>query len=95
MQIANLAMTSYESINTPCRLFKKDILSLMPGGKVKITTPQTGKKEIHEIPQFDSIISNLPFVKTGRIPKDDFKYINIIKNQYGLKGRSDLSYYIA
>ena len=94
LQIANLAMTSYDSINIPCRLFQKDILSLNPGDEVEIINPQTGMKETHTLPLFDAFISNLPFVKSSEIPEDDMPYTSAIKDEYSLSGRSDFSYYI-
>lgn len=95
LQIANLSMTSYDTINIPCRLFQKDILTLTPGDVVEIVNPQTGKKEKYELPLFDAIISNLPFVKAKDIPSDDSAYIATIQNENNLSGRSDYSYYIA
>lgn len=95
LQIANLSMTSYDTINIPCRLFQKDILTLNPGDVVEIVNPQTGKKEKYELPLFDAIVSNLPFVKANEIPSDDTSYIATIQNENNLSGRSDYSYYIA
>jgi len=95
LQIANLAMTDYETIDMPCRLFQKDILTLHSGDEVQIVNPQTGAEETYILPQFDSFISNLPFVKSKDIPKDDKAYTDIIKGAHQLSGRSDYSYYIA
>jgi len=95
LQIANLAMTNYDSINIPCRLFQKDILTLNPGDEVEIVNPQTGEKEKHTLPQFDAFISNLPFVKARQVPADDTTLVNAIKRTHNLSGRSDFSYYIA
>ena len=95
LQIANLAMTSYDTINIPSRLFQKDILLLKTGDKVEIVNPQTGKKETFAIPLFDSIVSNLPFVKSSEISADDTELIESLRHKYNLSGRSDLSYYIA
>ena len=95
LQIANLAMTSYDTINIPCRLFQRDILTLHSGDEVEIVNPQTGEKEIYTLPQFDTIISNLPFVKASGISTDDDGFVERIKTRYGLSGRSDFSYYVA
>jgi len=94
LQIANLAMTSYDTINMPCRLFQRDILSLHPGDEVEIVNPQTGEKEKYSLPLFDAFVSNLPFVKAREIPDDDSSYVSAIKRTYSLSGRSDFSYYI-
>lgn len=95
LQIANLAMTSYDTINMPCRLFQRDILSLHPGDKVEIVNPQTGEKEKYPLPLFDAFVSNLPFVKAREIPDDDSSFVSAIKRTYQLSGRSDFSYYVA
>lgn len=95
LQIANLAMMNYDTINMPCRLFQKDILSLRPGDNVEIVNPQTGVKETYIMPQLDAVVSNLPFVKSSDIPSDDKPYITTIQNSDSLSGRSDYSYYIA
>ena len=94
LQIANLAMTNYDSINMPCRLFQKDILTMSPGDEVEIVNPQTGERETFCLPLFDSIVSNLPFVKSSGIPDDDTSFVNAIKRANNLSGRSDFSYYI-
>lgn len=95
LQIANLAMTSYDTINIPCRLFQKDILTLKVGDKVEIVNPNTGVKESYELPQFDAIISNLPFVQAKNIPDDDLKIVDIMTHANQLSGRADYSHYIA
>lgn len=95
LQIANLAMTNYDTINNPCHLFKHDILSISPGDEVEIVNPQTGVKEKYTLPLFDAFISNLPFVKSRNIPDDDRLIIDKIEQTNNLTGRSDLSYYIA
>ncbi len=95
LQIANLAMTNYDTINMPCRLFQKDILTLNPGDEVEIVNPQTGERETFCLPLFDAFISNLPFVKSSGIPYDDTSFVNAIKRANNLSGRSDFSYFIA
>ena len=95
LQIANLAMTNYDTINMPCRLFQKDILTLSPGDEVEIVNPKTGERETFRLPLFDSFVSNLPFVKSNGIPDDDIPLVNAIKQANNLSGRSDFSYYIA
>ncbi len=95
LQIANLAMTSYDTINMPCRIFQHNILQLTPGEEVEIVNPQTGEKEIYTLPEFDTIVSNLPFVKASEIPDEDSSIVNAIKRANHLSGRADYSYYIA
>jgi len=95
LQIANLSMTSYDSMDIPCMLFKKDILMLHVGNEVQIVNPRSGEKEIFKIPQFHAIVSNLPFVNSRQIPDADKGIIRNIGNRYQLTKRADYSYYIA
>ena len=95
LQIANLAMTSYDTINMPCRLFQQDILHLNAGDKVEIVNPQTGEKENYELPRFDVVVSNLPFVKSSEIPVEDSQMVRLMQREYHISGRADYSYYIA
>ena len=95
LQIANLAMTNYDCINMPCRLFQRDILKLQPGDEVEIVNPKTGQKETYTLPVFDAFVSNLPFVKSSEIPTEDEQLVVQTKDDCQLSGRSDYSYYIA
>lgn len=95
LQIANLAMTSYDTINMPCRLFQQDILHLNAGDKVEIVNPQTGEKENYELPRFDVVVSNLPFVKSSEIPVEDMQMVRLMQREHHISGRADYSYYIA
>lgn len=95
LQIANLAMTNYDTINKPCLVFQKDILTLQPGDEVEIVNPENGERTLLKLPLFDAIVSNLPFVKSKEISEDDVCYINRISEEHHLSRRSDYSYYIA
>ena len=94
LQIANLAMTNYDTINKPCLIFQRDILSLQPEDEVEIVNPETGEIILYKLPLFDAIISILPFVKSREISEDDVCYVNSIGDKYHLSRRSDFSYYI-
>ncbi len=95
LQIANLAMTNYDTINKPCLVFQRDILTLQPEDEVEIVNPETGEIKPYNLPLFDAIVSNLPFVKSREISEDDVCYTNRISEKYHLSRRSDFSYYIA
>ncbi len=95
LQIANLAMTDYNSINMPCRLFQKDILNVNVGDVVEIVNPQTGNKDTYSIPLFDAIVSNLPFIKSGEISDEETTFVKRLNQENKISGRSDFSYYIA
>ena len=95
LQIANLAMTNYDTINKPCLIFQRDVLTLQPKEEVEIVNPETGEIKPYNLPLFDTIVSNLPFVKSREISEDDGCFVNRISEKYHLSRRSDFSYYIA
>ena len=75
LQIANLALTSIDSLNTPLNLFQKDVFELEAGEKVIIRNPVDGTDIEREIPAFGAIVSNLPFIKYNNIAADEAEYI--------------------
>lgn len=97
LQIANISITSYDTINMPCRLFKRNALELRPNDTIRIVNPENGKEMKVELPLFDSICTNLPFVQNKNIPKEDKDIIKEMasKDEIKLDGKSDLCYVIA
>lgn len=94
LQIANISMTSYDTINMANRLFSMNALELKTGTKINIVNPQNGEMMTVEIPAFGAICSNLPFVAFENLPDDDKVYAENIKGKTRLDGKSDLCYYI-
>ena len=94
LQIANISMTSYDTINMANRLFQMNALELKPGTEIKIVNPQDGEMMTVTIPYFGAICSNLPFVAFENLPDDDKVYAENIRKLTRLDGKSDLSYYI-
>lgn len=95
LQIANISMTSYDTVNLATQLFQHNALSLFIGEKVKIVDPETGKEKQFSLPAFGAVVSNLPFVAFEIIPKDDKEEISKLADRFELDGRSDLYCYIA
>ena len=62
LQIAGLATISKDSVNLPAIVFQKNIFDLKIGDIVKIVNPMDGETLNIAIPQFDTIVSNLPFI---------------------------------
>ncbi len=62
LQIAGLATVSKESVNLPAIVFQKNVFDLTDGDKIQIVNPVDGKTINIELPQFDTIVSNLPFI---------------------------------
>lgn len=95
LQIANISLTSSDSINEANRIFQKNVLSLKLGDMVNIVDPVDGKKILHAIPLLGAICSNLPFLSFEAIPTEDKNLVNIFLADCELDRKSDLSYYIA
>lgn len=100
LQIANLALTDVSSIDIPNKVFTKNVFSLVPGEAIEIVSPRTGELVNYEIPQFKSVVSNLPFVSFENITEDEKSTLNNLRQafleRYGieLSQRSDLYTYI-
>lgn len=62
LQIAGISTASKNSINLPAIIFKKNIFELNIGDKISIVNPQNGELIRIEVPAFDTIVSNLPFI---------------------------------
>lgn len=76
--------------DTPLQIFREDIFDLETGSVVTMVYPRSGEHFEKELPVFDTIVSNLPFVNFEAIPKDD-------KEKMGdsLGRKSDLYAYIS
>ncbi len=75
LQIASISMARADSINQPIKMFQKNAFSLAPGQKITLVNPETGALLTCKLPQFDTIVSNLPFVPFEIIEEDELKYI--------------------
>lgn len=95
LQIANISMTSCDTINLANRLFQSNALELFPGKVIDIVDPNGGVKLSHKLPLMGAICSNLPFVPFENIHDDDKKLISTSSVINKLDRKSDLSYYIA
>lgn len=90
LQIANLAMTTPDSINLKNIIFQEDALNLLVGNRVEIVNPMTGERESLDVPKFDYIISNLPFVSSNNRNSEFYEEISQIIKKYGIDNKSDL-----
>ncbi|MED7681230.1 N-6 DNA methylase [Enterococcus faecalis] len=87
MQVANISMSSKESLNLPNIIFQKDLLSLRSGQKINITDPIDGKVLEKTVPEFDYVISNLPFIRSERIKNDQEEKVCMAEVNEYLKNR--------
>lgn len=96
LQLTNLSMTAPNAMNIPYRIFQADLFELNHGQIVHITDPTTGEVLPLDLPKFDTVSSNLPFVSSNResnkkegIIRD---IVNTVKEDTGivLSARNDL-----
>jgi len=100
LQIANIAVTDIHALNIPINMFTTDIFEVETGDKIKIKNPIDGSDIEKIIPQFGTIVSNLPFVEYNKVADDEQEYIaqwrEKITNSTGIKftRKTDLYNYI-
>lgn len=100
LQIASISLTDIDSINLPSYVFKSNVFSLHVGDVINLHSPIDGSSFQEVIPQFGSIVSNLPFVPFERIQEDELEFINRLKGdiakktQLTLDRRSDIYFYV-
>ena len=100
LQIANIAVTDIHALNIPINMFTTDIFEVETGDKIKIKNPIDGSDIEEIIPQFGTIVSNLPFVEYNKVADDEQEYIaqwrEKITNSTGIKftRKTDLYNYI-
>lgn len=101
LQIANIALTSIEMLDTPINLFQKNVFELKTGDDVVLKSPTDGSDIIRQLPPFHAVVSNLPFVKYNKRALDEEEYIQKIRqsvwNHTGItftSGKEDLYIYM-
>lgn len=95
LQIANISMTSFDTINKANRIFQSNALELRPGATTEIVDPGSGQKITYAVPLFGAICSNLPFIAFENVPSEDELLVNQEFNRNYINKKSDLSYFIA
>ncbi len=101
LQVTNISLTTPESINIPCRIIQKNVFSLEENSIEEIVNPENGEILHLEVPLFNAIVSNLPFVDFNTLQREDAKYMITIKEQVNahtgieLSERNDTYVYIA
>ena len=103
LQIAGLATTSKESVNLPAIVFQKNVFDLHVSDTIQITNPANGDLLNITVPQFDTIVSNLPFIdfcrhntrdKSDVIAKGKVSVDVSAKTKISISDRSDYYMYI-
>ena len=94
LQVANVSLSSTDTINLANRIFQHNALTLQSGEIINITDPNTGCVMPLALPEFGAIISNLPFVAFESIDDNEKASILNIPFVNMLDGKSDLYCYI-
>lgn len=101
LQLANIAVTNIEAINVLINMFQSDVFEVVTGQGITLKSPIDGSEVEKEIPKFQAIVSNLPFVEYNKIADDenDFieRYRQRIKEDTGIEftqGKTDLYNYL-
>jgi hypothetical protein len=100
LQVANISLTSLETINEPIQIFKHNVLNIISGENIEIVNPINGELINVEIPKLGAVISNLPFIPFESIQDDDLQLVNkilsdvITNTGISLSSRSDLYCFI-
>lgn len=80
LQIAQLALSDINNFNIPLKIFKKDIFDLEKSNEVEIVNPADGNLLHFALPEFGTIVSNLPFIAFENILAEDEIKIAEINN---------------
>lgn len=91
LQITNLNMADPNAINIPNRIFQRNVFELNAGDEVQIIDPATGEVLALELPYFNTVSSNLPFVSSNREKQERKEAIEDIVKKVKSDTRTKLS----
>ena len=101
LQLATISLFNPNESSEIINVFQEDVANLSIGKDILFFDPNNGNEIHKKFPEFDYIVSNLPFVKGQDIPdyNEKIRSINefIVANlgdNYKLTSRADLAYYI-
>lgn len=100
LQFANLSMTDIQSVNLVNQIFHENVFNINVGKETSFRDPMDGAEINKEIPQFSTILSNLPFIQFESHEIDEEQIIeNLIETvkaetDIKLSKRSDYYMYI-
>jgi len=103
VQVSTLMVSSPEHMREPLRVFAHDALTLFVGERISFVNPSNGESTEIEVPQFSTIISNLPFIQFEDIEElnrivlqkiGEFYDKYSVDERMHLDGRSDFYSYV-
>lgn len=99
LSVINLYKQNVEELNNFPQVTREDLFNLKPGDVIKLPDPQEINKKIDvEIPLFDGIATNLPFIQYEDIPKQELNTLikgvlpndaALFANKNRIKSKSD------
>ena len=97
-QIATFAIAKPDLMDSPLRVFQRDVFSLSPTTEIEFRNPSNGERFQETLGTFEAICSNLPFVaQSGRSQYGNaIRDVTALLSQRGrqFSGRADISAYI-
>jgi len=101
IQLSTLTLAKPENIGKVLNIFRTDVIDLQVGQSINFKDPNNGNNIQKELPQFNYVVSNLPFIKNKEIKVLNPAIASIntfIQEQSGtaktLSGKSDIFAYI-
>lgn len=101
IQLSTLTLAKPDNIGKVLNIFKQDVIDLQAGQTIGFKNPNNGSNVEKELPCFDYVVSNLPFIKSEEIKVLNPSIAdinNVIRTQTGttksLSGKSDIFAYI-
>lgn len=99
LQISNISLVNYDSINIPCQIFQANAFELEIGMPIEIINPKNGEIIQLELNPIDAITSNLPFVAFEISDSDEkvFKVatLNKVKSESNISISKKSDIYVA
>ena len=96
-QITTFAIANLGLMHNPIRVFQQDAFSLTPSTAIEFQNPTDGTRFTEDLGQFESILSNLPFVsQDGRRHYEvSIQDVNsfLAEDGYLISGRADVAAY--
>ena len=101
LQIANIALTSIKALNQSLNLFELNVFDAYVGKVIHVKSPIDGADIDRSLPEFDTIVSNLPFVKYNQVGADEKGNIEKVHHEIAKNtnirltlGKADIYFYI-
>lgn len=94
-----IALAHPQAMGEVQQVFLSDVSNLRTGQRISFVDPVTGSSTTRDLPLFDTIVSNLPFVRFESIPESQDRarlkgFANSENSAVSLSGKSDLYAYI-